>query len=403
MDLLSRSPQDHINRIYDYLPVRALINIGMTNKKFYNDPKRKTLLVNKLVDDYLYISIYDQPFLTSEYFCPQNYYKELVDVYFDRLKRISIQDLIHSFSVHHLMKHSDNLMSRIVSIQNVLSVRHFKFDQSINEYGIVIPFSFFVDAFIQLDMSVKKDIIFQVFKYILDLWRYAEKSLKCIYNTKTLHRQTENVVSDSFEFSQLFLSLNQILTEIFIYDSDEQIRQYIVEQLTSIGKITRDSKYYYIVVNDDYVGQRTLFDQDREEVEECSYYSNDYDILHFVRTLKVSPVEIPKIVDLGLFFKEQKCDHLQSYHIESLILATFIAEVFDEFMDGEEEKLDFVDKGPDSILDSYSELINDQLQMEYKPGTTFDQVLGKLFYAANFNYQRFKQVLQFRLNRWNGN
>jgi hypothetical protein len=397
MDLLSTSPQDHINKIYDYLPIRELIHIGMTNKKFYNDPKRKTLLVNKLVDDYLYISIYDQPILTSEYFCPHHYYKELVDVYFDRLKRISFKDLIHSFSVHHLMNHSDHhLAPRIVSIQNVLCVRDFKFCQILNEFGIVLSFSFFLPVFIKLDTGLKKDIISRVFEYISELWKHAEKSLKCIVNTK--NRQTEEIVSDIFEFSQLFLSLNQIITDIFIHDSDDQIRQYIVNLLSLFGNLTResDSKYNNIVV----VGQRTLLDleEGQEEGQEEGNEIDEHDILHFIRKLKVSPVEIPKIVELGLFFK----DHLRAYHIKSFILATFIAEVFDEFMDGDEEKFDFVDKGPNSMLDSYSELINDQLLLDYKPGTTFDQVLGRLFYAANFNYQRFKQVLQFRLNRWHG-
>jgi hypothetical protein len=392
MDFLSSSPQDQINMIYEYLPINDLINIGSTNRKFYNDANRRKLLVNKLVDDYLYISIYDQPILTSEYFCPQRYYKDLVEVYFDRLKKISFHDLVFTQSNNECF----------ISIQNILSVRHFKFNSSLNEYGIVIPFSFFVDAFIQLETSVKKDIISRVFQYLLNLWKHAEKSVKCIYNTKTLHRQTENVASDSFEFSQLFLSLNQILTEIFTHETNEQIRQYIVDQFSSVQKTTQESKYYYIVVNDEYIGHRTLFDQETVEGEECSYYSNDYDILHFIRTLDVSPVNIPKVVELGLFFLKQKCNHLRAYHIETFILATFIAEVFDDFMGGEDETLDFIDKGPDSILDSYSEFINDQLLMEYKPGTKFDDVLENLFHAANFNYRRFKKVLHFRLNRWNG-
>lgn len=393
MDLLSLSPQDQINTIYEYLPINDLINIGITNRKFYTDVNRRKLLVNKLVDDYLYISIYDQPILTSEYFCPQRYYKELVDVYFDRLKNISFNELTITQS------NTDFY----VSIQNILSARHFKFDSSLNEYGIVIPFSFFVDAFIQLDTSLKKEIISRVFKYIFDLWKHAEKIVKCIYNTKTLHRQNENVASDSFEFSQLFLSLNQILTEIFIHETNDQIRQYIIDELTLIQKITQESKYYYIVVNDEYMSQRTLFDQEPdEEGEECSYYSNDYDILHFIRTLKVSPVDIPKVVELGLFFKKQKCHNLRAYHIDSLVLATFIAEVFEDFMGGDEETLDFVDRGEDAILDSYSELVNDQLLLDYKPGIKFDDVLENLFHAANFNYQRFKKVLHFRLNRWNG-
>jgi hypothetical protein len=367
MDFLSLSPKDHIHLIYAYLGIRELLSIGLTSKRFYDDSVRRKILANKLIDDYLYINDV-HTILTDEYFPANRYYKELVDAYFERLKKISIQDL-HFKSSH----------PGIVSVHKMYSTVHFKFDLQKKEYEIVIPFDFFVQAFLGLDEAVKKEIILNIFGYLLELWKVAEKSSKCIYNTKTLHRQVEDIDdTDGFEFVQLFLSLNHILIDIFIHETNTT-RQFIVEQFNLIQTITHNCKYYYAVVYD---------------YPECTYFSNDYDIIHFIRMMKISPVDILKIIDIGIFLKDQKWNLSHTYPpMNGFVLSTFIAEVFDDFVGGEDEMYTGIDE--DRTLDGYAELIHEQLLNK-----STDHALETLFYEVGFDYQRFKKVIQLRLNRW---
>lgn len=378
MDILTICPQDHKNIIYRYLDVYDLIQLGITSKKLYLDANRKKELVEKLVDEYVYCRVYDTPLIDSEYFCPQNYYNELVQEYFDRIKTISFSDL-------------QLTAPKVVEIQKRHSVSRFHFRSHLDEFGIVVPFTFFVHSFVKLQVDIKHQIIDRIFQYLLDLWRYAEKSQKCIYNTtKLCPDQGEN---DGFEFSKLFLSLNQILTDIFLEEKDLSIKQFIVDYFHKIRKTTSESKYYVWI-------DETEGEEDVEE-SKCRYFSNDYNLYHFIRTLKLCPTEIEKIVDVGLFLLKQS-DHVSTgYPGYTFGLATFIAEVFDSFIEGEEEKMDFVDTGSkNENLDSLSEIIHYKLLVPFNQEKLYDNVLHELFIKSNFNYYKFKNVLESRYNRW---
>lgn len=380
MDLFTLCPQDHKNLIYHYLNAEDLIHLGLSCKSFYRDQERMKILVENLIDDYLYANVYHVPVILNEYFKSSLYYHELVEEYFSRLKSISFDDIIRS--------------GKTVSIQKVHRLQTFEFQKQLNEYGIRIHFSFFSHAYTWMEYDLKIKIIKQVIQYMFELWKYAERNLKCIYDTKNLHRQSEEVQSDSFEFSQLFLSLHNLLRDIFLEDLETQ--QFLLDQIVDLGNKTKDSKYFYILTND-YQGQNQLLVSGGysglDGETPCQYYSNDYDLLHFVRNLDICLTDIPTIVQVGQILRNQKY-----YGIHGYALSTFIAELFDEFIGAEDDNLDSIDH---CELDCYAEIIIYKLQMKYDDTKTYDDILEELFYISNFNYSHFKNVLENRLKRWN--
>ena len=362
MDILSICPQDHKNLIYRFLDHRDLIQIGLVSKMFYSDSQRRKELVEKLVDDYLYCSIYESPLLLSEYFDTSRYYQELVNEFFGRIVNISFTDLQHSSSTNEIL------------IQKKHSISRFSYHNDIRDFAVVVPFYFFSDAFCKQHYQTQVLFLERVFSYLLDLWRCANKSKKCLYFFEPYGQ------IDNFQFSRLFLSMNQILVDLFIKNSN--LREIICSKFNDLTTVTSASYDWYIL--------ETILDES-EESGHFTYYANDYDMNHFIRSFKLCPTEIEKICDIGLFFINAKIDPDDRIRF----ISTFIAETFDEFVDD-----GVTPTTPNPQLDSYSEIIHEKLQLKFQD-QTYDQILDKLFVISNFNYQQFKNALHHRLTRWN--
>jgi hypothetical protein len=122
---------------------------------------------------------------------------------------------------------------------------------------------------------------------------------------------------------------------------------------------------------------------------ECRYYANDYDLTHFVKNLQIHITEIEKIVEIGNVIYQfiGTFKNMKNYSY-SFLVATFIAEIFDEFLMHDYRK----------DLDCYSELILEKLN---EPSTTDpehsnDRCLSDLFTFSNFDYNQFKYALKIR-------
>ena len=348
MDFISFCPQDHKNLIYQHLNACDLFNLGFTAKTFYHDKNRFDLLVYKIVDECIYINIYDHtPLLMNQYFQSSVYYKEVMRIYFDRLKQISFSDI------------QTVIPLTVAKVRKQFEIREFKFMLDLFEFGI--HFNYFVNAFLRLDKQNKIDILHNIGNYLYDLWKEAEKSQRCIYNTKFLMDS-----KDSFEFSQLFLSMHHILKNVFLEDPDLSIKSHILHLIIKIGHLTNDSKYFYIA-------------QAQEDTETtCLYYSNDYDLMHFIRNLGLCPTDIKKVIEIGLFLSNLKLDSIYFW-----LLPTFISEVFDQFTE--------------DTHSSEAKLIQDHLDAN---PDDYDH-LKKLYRLSVLDFGLFENVLQNHLKKWN--
>ena len=400
MDYFTICPQDHKNLIYSYLGLSELIRIGLVSRLFYSDKKRRAFMARQLVDDVMYITIHEQPVLLNLNFRLTEYYTEIRYIYFDSLSKIKFTDIEHTSDSMITITPCSAWTQNSKPYYGRTINKTFEYQDYLCDYGVIVPFAFFVDAFITLSNAKKIDIIHNIASYMMDLWRYAEKSKKCIYNTRLLFKDNTQIASESFEFSQLFLSMHNIFKEIFVNDPDYAIKRAVFDIIHRMGETTHESTYCYFVLEDEMQemapGQGTFMESGgliEGGEAECRYYANDYDLTHFVKNLQIHITEIEKIVEIGNVIYQfiGTFKNMKNYSY-SFLVATFIAEIFDEFLMHDYRK----------DLDCYSELILEKLN---EPSTTDpehsnDRCLSDLFTFSNFDYNQFKYALKIRSDRW---
>lgn len=332
-------PQDHKNLIYECMDIHTLISLGKTCKTFLHDEHRKRSLAKKVIDEYVYTSIYDSPVLASEHFGSHQLLDYLCEFYFGRLNRISVCDLA-------TMTLDDS----------------------------IVPFNMFEHLFTELSQDKKLSIIKNVFDFMKDLFLIADKNKCCVYMTQTynpknpmLRQMGFSTENTSFKYANLFLSLDQIVKRIFRIDKSKLIRFAIIEQIKLFDALTAKKETEIFIL-----------DVDPNNLE-SSYYTNDYTLSYFLENLELKVSDLSEIVDIGLFLSGSR---LTNYNI-----AEFIAHIFDDFT--------YVEQGYNDKINCLSEEIKEQLK-----DTDLNNNLKFLFTVSGFDYQLFLNAVDFRWKQW---
>ena len=340
-------PQDHKNLIYECMDIHTLISLGKTCKTFLYDEQRKKSLSKKVVDEYIYTSIYNSPVLVSEHFGSQQLLDYLCEYYFSRLNRISICDLEVLFQ----------------------------------EYSIV-PFEMFEHLFTELPFAKKISIIQNVFHFMKDLFLIADKSKSCVYMKKIykprhpmLHQMGFSADDSGFKYANLFLSLDQIIKRIFVLDKSNSVRLQILEQIQSFEDLTSKKETEIFIL-----------DVDPNNME-SSYYTNNYTLSYFIENLGLKVTDLKDIVDVGYFLVDVGTFLSQKVQTYSNSIANFVAHIFDDFT--------FIEQGYNDKINCLSEEIKEQLK-----DSDLNSKLQTLFTISRFDYRLFTNAVEFRWKQW---
>jgi len=254
-------PQDHKTIIYHFLSIRDLIQLGETCKVFYLDEERKRIFTNKLIDSCFYVETYSV--LKS---IKLRHFPDVSKLYFERLKNINIKD-----------------------IGMLKSKSSYKGLDVIKEYKI----HFDIITFLELDENDRYNIIMNLVNYLYDLWKYAEEKRQIIRGS-------------SFDYLSIYLSIENIIKEIFIYDY--MMREKIIDNLCELRNRTKDSKD---IISSGFI---------HEFIETNRYSITSY----FISCLNLKYWnDLEKIIQIA--------DFLEKYNI--LYLYDFVDSIFSSFID----------------------------------------------------------------------
>jgi hypothetical protein len=171
---------------------------------------------------------------------------------------------------------------------------------------------FMMDPFLELDMKDKNCIIDNLINYLYELWRYAEQKNQFIRGT-------------SFDFLSIYLSIENIIKHIFIYDSSMSDK--IFNSLQELRSKTKKSR----------IMNCGTFIYDFIE-------SNRYSIDYFVSSINLKYwKDLEVIIRIADFFERYDIDYLYGFFYS--IFSPFIdymyvySEYEDQYIDDFEDRL----------------------------------------------------------------
>jgi hypothetical protein len=286
-------PQDHKNLIYYFLSINDLVNLSETCKTFYRDENRKEFIQRKLVDSCFYSS---PPLLKESHF---HMFPNIINIYFQYLKTLQMKEIKY-------------------------------------------PIPFFINPFLSLDPNERHQIVQSIFKsYGYYYFKYIEEQ-----NMETLSH-----------CEVLFISIENILKEIFINDEDD-IRKRVLDEFSFFNKFINNINVYYhnITLTESFLFSLNL-----------KYWK-----------------DLEKIIQIA--------NVLEIYDQDSLY--EFLYELFQPFIDYQ---------NMNSIKeDKYVESFENKLEQIYhiSPKKIYKDRLFELFTSCHYMiHQEFEWAIEFRLDR----
>ena len=348
---LIEQPEDHKHKIFSYLPLVDLIQLGFASKDLYYSKSRRTWLNQRVVDKHFYQRrSYGNPVkdwsLFIRYFCPYNTFLEL---YFKRLRKISIQDIEPIFE--------NGTMTKIRVNNNGMFFEYTK-----RQFQREIQIQSFPLDFIELeDSKYKKEIMMNIFQFMFDSWNYAEKYQQDMDTSfATTYKKDERSYFDLFT---LYESLEYFIQKVFI--EDKSYRDEIMTYLYQLQEDTKNSREYESVpFRYDYY----------------SFQSNQFNVTRFLCYLDHYEIttDLDKILDIGEYLSKFKDPFLFYY----------LRERFDCFID-----LENINEY-DGIMEEFSQLLDNV----YENQTTYKEKLFELFTLSNYSiHNEFENCLRYRL------
>jgi hypothetical protein len=341
-------PDDIKYILFEYLSFRDLLAVGFTCKDLYYDDSRKKWMIRRVVDEFFYRKIFSLGPIRNwtsfiRYICPFDHF---IDLYFRRLKSISIRDLERT------------------SNNNVVQIH-------LNNNGMISNFSckefrgeiqMFPLDFISLELKEKKEILTNLFQYMYDLWKYAEE------HDQDMDRSCDESIESFFDFFFLYESMEYFIKKVFV--EDKSMRDEIMNYLEHLEKSTKDSKPY----------------TDRR-YDYFTKNSNQFDMNQFITYVDSSEfTDLESIIDIGEYLL--KFEEPYTYH--------YLRERFDPFIDlSDDENL--------RLNDDFVEDFIHELSEPYMFQQTYKDELFELFTFSNYLiHEEFELALSYRLKRYYG-
>jgi hypothetical protein len=319
-------PPDHRRMIYQQLEIEELLTLAQVSKFFYQDNIREEIIIQKIIDKHFYITEPDTYVLKKYYVWLGKKDNIWSDKYFQKLENIKFN----------------------------LNLNKNKFNQHIY---------FPIDYFLYQSLSRKEKIILNIKRYLLDLWKYAEKNKQDLFEYDLGLGK-----NNGFPFSNLRKSLESILKNIF--SEDNSMKPKILETILDLENITKNSQFGFIEgkISSLYHYNPNSFD----------YKTNKFDsMMFFIESDNYDCLDLDKIVPTADFLI-QNFDYIYTYH--------YLRDRFYLFLD-----LD------DYYYDKEMDYMNKQIGKPYNHSQSFGDKLMELFTLSNYNVQEeFQFVIQSR-------
>lgn len=335
-------PQDHKNLIYCLLDIRSLVNLRETCHAFGHDHRLIYILVRKIVDSYFYIrSSYTGVIHKWDKF---QYLELFYDLYIQRLKKISFQDI-------RMMKIDKNHAKEIIVNNNgteIVSDGYFRH-----------KITYFMDRIYQLSLEEKKEIVSTLICYIEHLWKYADE------HNQEIFQEYHYLEPMYFDFYPLYRGMLDVIQQMFIeHSSSPDLMYFIIEQLENL------------CIRNKYGG-----------VNMCRVIFELLDFLHVGYDL-VKIVEIAEIFD---------------YISETEYLELFLKKCFEDFLDLDMHDLDdmvSVIGYQLKIKLNYSEkTLEERLFRLMKKVEPLERMVDDFKHAMNFRFERHQHLLHIEFGQ----
>jgi hypothetical protein len=204
MNELLYTPQDHKSNIYSFLDIQSLIRVGSVCKSLHDEKIRILILLQKVVDSYFYSSSAYTGIVRNWMNFP--YEKLFYEIYFQRLKKISFNDL-------EIVKDSNTNHIQYIIIYNQL--REIRIEESHSDRIIHI----FTDPIMKLDSKERCEIYRALFTYLGQLFT--------------------PIILKGNHLESLGKSIHQSLRILFKCEKDEEMRKFMIYEIDKITEITR--------------------------------------------------------------------------------------------------------------------------------------------------------------------
>lgn len=331
-------------QIYKYLGIFELVNLSLINKKTYNDDHRKYLVTQKVIFSYIYRNgifgtVEDFPLfykcISDELDFRHLYLNKLSMIYFSDIKLIR-----------------DQFNKKYIQISSEADSFIYK------ECGFSTRITYFPKMFDNVDTNIIENVLNNLYRYRLDLWKYAED------NNQLMILSNVSPSCHYFDFYTLFDSINHFLIDTFKFYPN--LRENIYDKLLDQEEITKNSREF----------------SNRRSNYFFEGSTNQLKILDFILDITIEYYELDLIVAIGEFILSK--DELLCYH--------YLREKFDAFIDFDN------DVGIHRIIE-FNELLNRYYDLHY----TYKEKLLHLFTECNYTVQdEFEKALNYKLKVYNG-